>query len=88
MDDCWHASGRDPKTNAPLADPVKFPNGIKALADSVHALGLKVRHVLPIPSLFSTSFRTQYCADRTDRDLQRRWIVRLLFTFTVLITAL
>ncbi|KAF8307282.1 alpha-galactosidase [Clavulina sp. PMI_390] len=42
MDDCWHAPTRDPSTGAPLADPAKFPNGIKHLADSVHALGLKL----------------------------------------------
>lgn len=43
IDDCWHASSRDPKTGAPVADPEKFPNGIKALADEIHSLGLKVR---------------------------------------------
>jgi alpha-galactosidase len=37
----WHAPARDPTTGAPLADPVRFPNGIKAVADQVHALGLK-----------------------------------------------
>ncbi|KAF9518454.1 glycoside hydrolase family 27 protein [Hydnum rufescens UP504] len=42
MDDCWHASTRDPITGAPQADAVKFPNGIKSLADQVHALGLKI----------------------------------------------
>ncbi|OJT12590.1 Alpha-galactosidase [Trametes pubescens] len=41
MDDCWHAAARDPDTGAPVADPSKFPNGIKALADEVHGLGLK-----------------------------------------------
>ncbi|KAH9853207.1 alpha-galactosidase [Lenzites betulinus] len=41
MDDCWHAAARDPDTSAPVADPEKFPNGIKALSDEVHNLGLK-----------------------------------------------
>ncbi|KAL1952162.1 hypothetical protein VTO73DRAFT_1311 [Trametes versicolor] len=41
MDDCWHAAARDPDTGAPVADATKFPNGIKALADEVHGLGLK-----------------------------------------------
>ena len=36
VDDGW-ASGRDPVTHELLADPVKFPSGIKALADYVHA---------------------------------------------------
>ncbi|KAI0361839.1 alpha-galactosidase [Trametes cingulata] len=41
VDDCWHAPARDPNTGAPVADPDKFPNGIKAVADQVHDMGLK-----------------------------------------------
>jgi alpha-galactosidase len=39
IDDCWHG----PRTADGFitADPVKFPSGIKALADYVHAKGLK-----------------------------------------------
>ncbi|MBN2001874.1 MAG: glycoside hydrolase family 27 protein [Anaerolineae bacterium] len=42
IDDCWsQKNGRD--TNGDLVpDPEKFPNGIKALADYVHDLGLKI----------------------------------------------
>ena len=40
IDDCWQTS-RDP-TGAIGADPAKFPSGIKALADYVHAKGLKL----------------------------------------------
>lgn len=39
IDDCWQ-SGRDAGGNI-QADPKKFPSGIKALADYVHARGLK-----------------------------------------------
>lgn len=39
MDDCWQ-TGRDSNGNI-IADPVKFPSGIKALADYVHSKGLK-----------------------------------------------
>jgi len=39
IDDCWQV-GRDSAGNI-LADPVKFPHGIKALADYVHSKGLK-----------------------------------------------
>jgi len=39
IDDCWQTS-RDAEGNI-VADPERFPSGIKALADSVHALGLK-----------------------------------------------
>lgn len=39
IDDCWQVS-RD-KDGTILADPQRFPSGIKALADYVHSLGLK-----------------------------------------------
>ncbi|WP_074107535.1 RICIN domain-containing protein [Paenibacillus helianthi] len=38
IDDCWQ-TGRDANGNI-LADPVKFPSGMKALADYVHSKGL------------------------------------------------
>ncbi len=40
IDDCWQG-GRDKRNNI-IADPVKFPSGIKALADYVHSKGLKL----------------------------------------------
>ena len=39
IDDCWHGP-RDSNGNI-TADPVRFPSGIKFLADYVHSLGLK-----------------------------------------------
>ena len=39
IDDCWQV-GRDGAGNI-VADPAKFPSGIKALADYIHARGLK-----------------------------------------------
>jgi len=39
MDDCWQVS-RDENGNI-VADPQRFPSGIKALADYVHSKGLK-----------------------------------------------
>jgi alpha-galactosidase len=41
IDDCWALPARDPATGRLVPDPVRFPNGIKALADYVHAKGLK-----------------------------------------------
>ncbi|MBW0526685.1 hypothetical protein O181_066400, partial [Austropuccinia psidii MF-1] len=41
IDDCWQAPSRGP-AKVPLADPQKFPNGIKYLADRIHQLGLKI----------------------------------------------
>jgi alpha-galactosidase len=39
IDDCWQVA-RDQDANI-VADPKRFPDGIKAVADYVHALGLK-----------------------------------------------
>ncbi|MEY9927438.1 alpha-galactosidase [Catenulispora sp. GP43] len=41
IDDCWMAPNRDSAGNL-VPDPVKFPDGIKAVADYVHAKGLKL----------------------------------------------
>lgn len=40
LDDCWQIS-RDENGNI-VADPQKFPSGIKALAEYVHSKGLKI----------------------------------------------
>jgi len=40
IDDGWEAGERDGKGDL-VADPAKFPHGIRAVADHVHALGLR-----------------------------------------------
>ena len=40
IDDCWSLKERDKQGNL-VADPAKFPNGMKAVADYVHSKGLK-----------------------------------------------
>lgn len=40
IDDCWMQKDRDSKGNL-QADPHRFPQGMKPIADAVHALGLK-----------------------------------------------
>lgn len=40
IDDCWSLRERDKDGNL-VADPKKFPNGMKAVADYIHAKGLK-----------------------------------------------
>ena len=47
--DCWSLCDRDPDTNKLIPDPLRFPRGIKALANDIHNLGLKIgiyRHIL------------------------------------------
>lgn len=41
LDDCWHASERD-ADGFPQCDSTRFPSGMKALADYIHAKGLKI----------------------------------------------
>jgi len=41
IDDCWMAPSRDSAGNL-VADPTRFPAGIKPVADYVHGLGLKL----------------------------------------------
>ena len=42
IDDCWsHKDGRDGNGDL-IPDPEKFPNGMRALADSIHELGFKI----------------------------------------------
>ncbi|MEJ2112117.1 MAG: glycoside hydrolase family 27 protein, partial [Acidobacteriota bacterium] len=40
LDDCWMTRQRD-ENGQLVADPVKFPGGMKALGDYIHGLGLK-----------------------------------------------
>ena len=40
IDDCWMAKTRDAEGNL-QADAVRFPNGMKAIADAIHGMGLK-----------------------------------------------
>lgn len=40
LDDCWQDRNRDKEGNI-KADPVRFPNGMKAVGDDIHAYGLK-----------------------------------------------
>lgn len=41
IDDCWSKRERDPETGKLVADPEKFPNGMKSVADYIHEKGLK-----------------------------------------------
>lgn len=40
MDDCW--SGGRNASGYLVPDPIKFPNGVKDVADKIHAMGLKI----------------------------------------------
>ncbi|KAL5366620.1 glycoside hydrolase superfamily [Aspergillus floccosus] len=40
IDDCWSTKQRDASGNL-VPDPVKWPNGVRAVVDQIHSLGLK-----------------------------------------------
>lgn len=42
IDDCWSVKDKRDGNGNLIADPEKFPNGIKALADYVHSKGFKI----------------------------------------------
>ena len=42
IDDCWASKERDNVTKKLVSDPVRFPHGIKWLADYMHQKGLKL----------------------------------------------
>ena len=42
IDDCWAEMDRDEHTHRMVPDKQRFPSGMKALADYVHSLGLKL----------------------------------------------
>jgi len=42
IDDCWSTMERDPVTDEQVADPARFPSGIKALAGFMHDRDLKL----------------------------------------------
>jgi alpha-galactosidase len=40
LDDCWSAGRNASNNNTLIPNPTKFPNGMAAVADSLHAMGL------------------------------------------------
>jgi len=42
IDDCWSLKERDRQTKALVPDPQRFPGSMKALADTIHGLGLDI----------------------------------------------
>ncbi|KAK6508744.1 hypothetical protein TWF506_010821 [Arthrobotrys conoides] len=73
IDDCWSVkSGRDGQGNL-VADPSKFPNGIKWLADQVHALGLKIGIYSSAGTLTCASYPASLGREQQDAKLWASW---------------
>ena len=76
IDDGW-SGPRDPATNALTADAAKFPSGIAALADYVHAKGLRLGMYADVGSLTCGG----YAGLGMDANLTNRQYERDMATF-------
>jgi alpha-galactosidase len=78
IDDCWSdKNGRD--SNGDLVpDPERFPNGIKALADHVHSLGLKFGIYSDAANLTCAGWPGSYLSEEQDAAIFAKWGVDFL----------
>ncbi|MBO0865402.1 MAG: glycoside hydrolase family 27 protein, partial [Mycobacterium sp.] len=74
LDDCWMSHSRDANGNL-QADPVKFPHGIKALADYVHARGLKLGIYEDVGTQTCAGYPGSYGHYQQDADTFASWDV-------------
>ncbi|MBO0867903.1 MAG: NPCBM/NEW2 domain-containing protein [Micromonosporaceae bacterium] len=72
LDDCWMSHSRDADGNL-QADPVKFPHGIKAVADYVHARGLKLGIYEDVGSFTCAGYPGSYGHVQQDADTFAAW---------------
>lgn len=78
IDDCWPVkSGRDGNGDL-VPDPEKFPNGIKALADHVHSLGLKIGIYSDAAELTCARYPGSYGFEEQDAALWASWGIDFL----------
>ncbi|KAK6527578.1 hypothetical protein TWF694_004562 [Orbilia ellipsospora] len=73
IDDCWSVkSGRDKSGNL-VADPARFPNGIKWLADQVHGLGLKIGIYSSAGTATCAGYPASLGREQQDANLWASW---------------
>jgi alpha-galactosidase len=78
IDDCWSVkSGRDSNGDL-VADPEKFPNGIKALADYVHERGFKLGMYSDAADRTCTGYPGSFGFEAQDAGQWAAWGVDLL----------
>lgn len=71
IDDCWQG-GRDCHNNI-IPDPMKFPSGMKALADYVHARGLKLGIYSDAAQLTCAGYTGSYGFEEQDARTFASW---------------
>jgi alpha-galactosidase len=72
IDDCWMTRNRDASGNL-VADPVKFPSGMKAVADYVHARGLKLGIYSSAGTATCQGFPASLNHEQQDANLWASW---------------
>ena len=77
IDDHWHAAERGPD-GRPQANPVTFPDGIAAVADHLHALGLKLGIYSDAAQLTCGGCFGGYGYEQVDAATYAEWGVDLL----------
>lgn len=77
IDDCWMAKTRDADGNL-QADPEKFPHGMKAVADYIHARGLKFGLYLDRGSQTCGGYPGSYGYETQDATTLAAWDVDYL----------
>jgi len=78
IDDCWsRREGRDQNGNL-VPDPERFPNGMKALADTIHGKGLKLGIYSDAADFTCASYPGSYGFEEEDPRLWASWGIDFL----------
>ena len=78
IDDCWSIKGGRDSNGELVPDPAKFPNGIKALADHVHSLGLKIGIYSDAAEMTCAKYPGSYRFEEQDARLWASWGIDFL----------
>ena len=77
IDDCWSLKQRD-ENGRLVADPVKFPRGMKAVADDLHAMGFKFGMYSCAGVLTCAGYPSSYDHEFVDAETFASWGVDYL----------
>jgi alpha-galactosidase len=77
VDDCWSAPSRDARGNL-VADPDRFPHGLRALGAYIHSLGLKFGLYADVGTTTCGSYPGSFGHERDDAATFASWGVDYL----------
>jgi len=78
IDDCWSVKDRRDGSGDLIADPEKFPNGIRALAEYVHSRGFKFGIYSDAAEKTCANYPGSYGFEEQDAQLWASWEVDFL----------